>query len=94
MDITKDNAQILVCGCSSKEHQIVIDHDTDDNLVYCTIHLAPNTFWTRLKYGLRYIFGYQCRYGAFEEFILSDKHIDKLEAIVENLKTHKDLYND
>lgn len=26
---------VLICDCSSREHQIIIEHDNEDNLTYC-----------------------------------------------------------
>ena len=43
---------VLICDCSSREHQIIIEHDNEDNLTYCHIHLVKNGFWRRLKAGL------------------------------------------
>jgi hypothetical protein len=51
------------------------------------IHLNKRPFWERVNYGLKYIFGRQCRYGAFDEFIFNPDDLYKLENIVEHLKT-------
>ena len=62
--------------------------------VYATIHLRKKSFWTRLKYGIKYIFGYQCRYGAFDEFIFSPKDAGKLQKVVGFLKRKNITYHD
>jgi hypothetical protein len=46
-------------------------------------------FFKRLKAGLMYIFGYNCRYGNWEEFVLSPDHADKLRELSEMLEKHK-----
>ena len=84
-----ESPQIFLCDCSSAEHQIIYTYDFDDNLVYCRIHLTPRSFWGRLKYGLRYIFGYKCRYGAFEEFIFNSDDADKIEELSKILKKNR-----
>jgi len=38
-----------------------------DDMLYMTVHLAEMPFWYRVKEGLKYIFGYKCRYGHFDE---------------------------
>jgi hypothetical protein len=43
----------------------------------------------RVKYGLKYIFGRQCNYGAFDEFIFNPKDADKLQELVNYLKDLK-----
>jgi hypothetical protein len=59
---------------------------TKNNMVYIHTHLNKNTFWKRLIYGIKYIFGYKCRYGAFDEFIVNPKDADKIQEIVDYLK--------
>lgn len=83
-----NNTELLICDCCSVEHQIIFRHDKEDNWVYAEIHLAKTTFWRRLKYGIKYIFGYKCKYGAFEEFILNKNHIVSLNNIIFNLENN------
>jgi hypothetical protein len=80
--------KILLCACSSAEHQIMINVDNDDPkdpIVYCTIHLAKLSFFERLVHGIKYIFGYRCKYGDFEEFIFKPEHKDKVKEIYDCL---------
>lgn len=82
----ENRREILVCECSSVEHQIVFNYDEENERVYCSIHLVELPFWKRLKNGIKYIFGYQCKYGHFEEFILAKWHIKQLNKVVYFLK--------
>lgn len=69
--------KIIICDCSSAEHQMVLRYDDDKDLgrmVYVEIHLVPLAWYKRLWIGIKYIFGYKCCYGNFEEMILSPKH--------------------
>jgi hypothetical protein len=59
---------------------------TKNNMVYIHTHLNKKPFWKRLMYGIKYIFGYKCRYGAFDEFIVNPKDADKIQEIVYYLK--------
>ena len=77
---------ILICDCSSTEHQIVFHRKDDDGMVYATIHLTHCSFWRRLKKGIRYFFGYKCKYGHWDEFILSAEHAGKLREIANELE--------
>jgi hypothetical protein len=43
----------------------------------------------RLKYAFRYIFGYQSRFGAFDEIILNPDDADRLQKVVDSLKIQK-----
>lgn len=78
--------EILICACSSDEHQIVIHKDEEDKMIYCSIHLVTLPFWQRLLGAIKYMFGYKCKYGNFEEIILNHKHADKLIELGNFLK--------
>ena len=82
----KDEFTIMVCECSSTEHQVVFMKDEDDGYIYCHIHLTPDSFFNRLKKGIKYIFGHRSIYGDFDEIILSNKHIEKIKDMYDFLK--------
>lgn len=63
---------LLIDDCHSPEHQIILNtfpEDEEDNSVYLQIHLVELPFWKRLIRGVRYIFGYKCKYGHFDEML-------------------------
>ena len=60
--------KVFICKCSSLEHQFSLS--TDDEYAYIGVHLAPLPFFQRLKLAVKYIFGYRCRYGSFDEILL------------------------
>lgn len=76
--------ELLICACSSDEHQIIIHND--DDIIYCSVHLVNLPFFKRLWNAIKYVFGYKCKYGNFEEFILSKKHVDSLKDVVKFLE--------
>jgi len=76
---------VLICECNSREHQIIIEYDEDDNIFYCYIHLTHQGFLRRLKAGLKYIFGYKCKYGHWDEFVFKPEHAEKLQEITDLL---------
>ena len=83
---------IMVCECSSVEHQIVfskIYSNDEDKQIYCHIYLTDYpSFFKRILIGIKYIFGYKCKYGHWDEFILSNKHSDDLKEMSDYLKTN------
>lgn len=88
-----DDKELLICECHSVEHQIIISYSDDETekgekypMCYAHIHLSKVSFWRRLYYGIKYIFGYQCRYGSFEEFIFNPEDASKLQNVVNYLK--------
>ena len=76
--------EIIICDCGSAEHQVVLRYDDDKDLgrmVYVEIHLVPLVWYKRLWHGIKYIFGYKCCYGNFEEMILSPKHARQIYGL-------------
>ena len=83
-----DNEILLMCECSSCEHQLIFRWDDEDHEVYASMHLANyRGFWKRLWYGLKYAFGYKSRYGAFDEVILRWEDAENLQKVVDHLKS-------
>ena len=72
-------ADLLVCECSSNEHQIIIrQFDYDDigeDILYISIQLSKRKWWRRVIPGIKYIFGYGCRYGQWEEVIIGKQRL-------------------
>ena len=85
-----DNKQmLLLCSCYSSEHQMIIHLDEGGDMfapeAYVHVHLVRRSFWYRVKYGIKYIFGYTSRYGAWDEFILDKTHVVSLREIAKHL---------
>lgn len=82
----KQEYDILVCKCANPEHQVVIT--TDEEEVYLTIHLKPmygfrKRFWAAIKY----VCGYKSSFGHFDDIILRNADADKLQKVVDKLKS-------
>ena len=84
----KELEEIIICACHSPEHQLLIRTIDGDDDVYLSMYLVPLSFFKRLRYGLKYIFGYRCKYGAFDEIIITREHVGKIEKIVRWLNTN------
>ena len=89
----KKTKDVLICDCHSSDHQILLMYSEDEYptgetfpTCYAHIHLNRRPFWERVKYGIKYIFGYRCRYGAFDEFLFNPDDVEKLEKLVKYLK--------
>jgi hypothetical protein len=88
----KNKKDLLICDCHSTEHQMVVLYSEDEiegisyPMCYFHIHLNKRPFWERVKYGFNYIFGRQCNYGAFDEFVFNPEDYDKLQKLVDYLK--------
>ena len=60
-------------------------YDKKYPICYAHVHLNKHYFWDRLKSGIKHIFGYQCRYGAFDEFIFNPEDAPRLQQLVDHL---------
>lgn len=62
------------CVCSSEEHVVRfifdIDEDSRFSSIYLGTQLAPLPFFERVVAAIKYIFGYECKYGHWEETII------------------------
>lgn len=90
--------QLYICECYSPEHQMIWNPSPDktEKNIYIHVHLVKRSFWGRLKYGVKYIFGYQSQYGAFDEIILGHEHSKQLLTASRYLdpKGHKQYLED
>lgn len=73
------------CVCNSLEHQYNIIYDKDDNELYIEIHLSNHGFFRRMKYAFKYLFGYKCKYGCFDEIIIQPEEKQKLINVISML---------
>lgn len=76
------------CSCNSSQHTLKFEFDDDKELplIYVSIFLSEFPWYMRLFEALKYVFGYKCRYGHFDEFILKKQDCDRLIDIIVKLK--------
>ena len=79
-------ATTLICACHSVEHQIVLRYDKDDELLYMSVHLASKSFLQRIVHSFKYLFGYQCKFGAFEEVIIDHDRAKQFIKVLQNVQ--------
>ncbi len=78
--------ELFICACNSIEHQIIFSYFPEDKEVYTSIHLIPErNIFKRIWYAIKYIFGYKCCYGHFDEFIFKKEDTYKLQNIINYL---------
>ena len=83
MSKSKELEELIICACGDTEHQAIFRTIEGDDDVYMAIHLVKLPFFKRLWYGLKYIFGYQSKYGAFDEIIITKKHKQTLSRVLQ-----------
>ena len=85
----KSYNELFICKCGNVEHQLIFSYfpDDKDKNVYVSVHLIPDSFWKRIWNSIKYIFGYKCRFGHFDEFIFRKQDKDKLQKIINFLNS-------
>ena len=72
-----------ICGCGTPEHQFILSYFTDEEpewrWLYLNVHLTTwrNPF-RRLLAAVRYVFGYRCRFGEFDEVVMYRHHAEQV----------------
>ena len=78
----KDTREIEICQCNNLEHQIFFQFDPDDGYndsLYINVALNHYYPWyKRIWTGLKYVLGYKCRYGNYDEIILDRKQVERI----------------
>jgi len=76
------------CSCHSPEHTLEFMYDNEDDLFYVVTFLNNTHFLCRIWNATKYIFGYKCKYGHFNEFILKNEDVNKLIKLLEISKNN------
>jgi hypothetical protein len=72
------------CNCTSAEHALRLTLDDDEELpaIYVEVQLNRyHGFFGRLWLAIRYVFGYECRYGHWDEATLMGDEVRKLRDL-------------
>lgn len=91
--------KLIICDCGDVEHQLIVSWDTITDSYYweemtVQVHLSKQPFWRRLVYAVRYIFGYQSKYGAFTEMVLNKKQALELRDACNSYLSKLEEYDD
>lgn len=93
----RNKRALFICDCENTEHQLIFsydENDKDDESLYVTVHLKPEqNICKRIWRAVKYIFGYRSRYGEFDEFIFNPHDADRLQSVVDYLKSTKRFKN-
>jgi len=79
-------SNLITCACCSPEHSLQLDYSEEYNELCIYIHMNKLSFIKRFWYGVRYIFGYQTRYGHYEECLFNNKDCDKMLELFSKIK--------
>ena len=78
---------LFICQCYNTKHQLIFSYLLEEN-GDVSVHLTPEyRIWKRIWIAIKYIFGYKCKFGHFDEFIFKKTDADKLQSVVNYLKS-------
>ena len=78
---------LFICQCYNTEHQLIFSYFPEEK-GDVSVHLTPEyRIWKRICIAIKYIFGYKCKFGHFDEFIFKKTDADKLQSVVNYLKS-------
>jgi hypothetical protein len=86
------NTEYYDCVCKSADHTIrfvYFEEDKgEDAEIYLEVQLAHAKKWyQRVWKALKYIFGYECRYGHWDVWLLDPKDVDRLISMLDAHRT-------
>jgi hypothetical protein len=82
----KDHRLYLECSCHAPEHTIRFSYIADDDNpeLFVDVSLSGRPRWhKRVWNAIKYIFGYRCQYGHFNEFIYDLDEAAQLKEFLE-----------
>jgi hypothetical protein len=79
------------CECSSDEHTLkfTLDEltgDIADLEIWTSVFLNQGGFWQRLRTAIKYLFGYKCKYGHFDCFIMRPVDVNRMMNLLQKYK--------
>jgi len=83
-----DGSYFFECACYSNEDILRFDlcKEKEYKEIYVSIFLDNGPWWERLWLGLKYIFGYKCRYGHFNCWTMNEEDAQRLKKMVEDFE--------
>jgi hypothetical protein len=85
------------CACSQLEHTIFFESsettmgfsEDEDSYVVITNHLTQFNLFKRIWVAIKYVFGYRCRYGDFEETIIDVEKAKQLRDFLDRFVNYQ-----
>lgn len=78
-------SHFVVCSCQSSEHTLRFIYDSDAEELYCEVQLNQyRGLFKRLLVAIKYVLGYKCKYGHWDNTIVSRDEMEKLYFFLKN----------
>lgn len=83
-------SNLVICNCGDVSHQLIIstfefkNSKAEDRIdCFIQVHLTKFGFFERIKHAIKYIFGFQCKFGAFDEIVIDENNAQKIKESME-----------
>jgi len=82
-----DGTEYFECQCGSDEHTLRFTLSLDDPAyIYTSVFLGSYPWgWRRIWTGIKYLFGYKCKYGHWDCFMLRPEDAARLRSLLDRL---------
>lgn len=88
-----DETHFFECQCGSDEHTLRFIYDKEHNEVYLSIFLNNPRFCKRIWLALKYVFGYKCKHGHWDNWLMHRGDASRLIYLLEKLENKDDNSN-
>ncbi len=84
-------SELFECICRGDEHTLkftfAIETDSKQSEVYTALHLNDYQVWyKKLWTGIKYVFGYRCKYGHWDVFTLKRSDVTRLRKLLQEFE--------
>jgi hypothetical protein len=80
------------CQSESAEHTMRFVYDPDENELYAEIQLVQyRNVFKRIWVAIKYVFGYQCRYGHWDCWLLKPEDCEGIGNLLNKVVANKKL---
>lgn len=81
--------EFFVCQCFSDEHTLRFTFDTEEMEIFTSVFLnAWEPWYKRLWTAIKYFFGYKCKYGHWDSFIMKHEDVSRLRELLDQFEAH------
>ena len=82
-----DGTEFFECACGGDEHTLRFIVDTKDKELYASVYLNNyRSIWQRVWVAVKYVFGYKCKYGHWDNWILNPEDAVRLKQMLERME--------
>ena len=90
----KNREETFTCQCTGLDHQFTFRLWDDEEFQYTLLSLEPLlnfglSWWRRVIVATKYVFGFKSRFGPFDDILIKDEDIPRIESILNEYKEKK-----